>query len=580
MDTPGPERDLAPSTTGPSPQAAGSDPTRPDRLRHIIWIASLLAVVAGLAHAYSLFWTCDDAFISFRYSDNLIEGKGLRYNEVEKVEGYSNFLWTILIAVARYLTDVDAAVLGNWLGLAFAAGTSFLLVRATRVLGGPGALPVAAVGLACHYHFAVFASCGLETSMIAFLITALVCNLIEAKAMKCYLIAGMVGTMIAMTRADGPLVYGLAGLAVLLQSLRARDWRPFVGILLPGVMLWIPYFICRWLYYGDPMANVFYAKSVSHAYPSQGWVYVKLFFQCYWILIPALLGVIYLLLRPGPERRAGGVLTAITVPFVLFVIYIGGDFMFARYLIPITPALYLGLEILCRALGGSRLAPAAWLLAGGGTLLMAYPTGTIDKHLAPIGFGEERLFYPPEWTQTARDYGEVLERLTEGTDASMMILGGQAGIAYYSRFELVIECASGLTDHWIAHQPIKARGMVGHERSTPKAYLLRRGVNLALFAPHLLGYDHPLDATLRSMRAGTEEVTIITWSRQVMASIRAKGGDRIEFVEIEEYLDEYLRNAGDKSKQQRRSDLQYFREFYFNHNDDPERLRRFEALAR
>ncbi len=34
----------------------------------------------------------DDAFISFRYAENLVQGKGLVYNEGERVEGYTNFL--------------------------------------------------------------------------------------------------------------------------------------------------------------------------------------------------------------------------------------------------------------------------------------------------------------------------------------------------------------------------------------------------------------------------------------------------------------------------------------------------------
>ncbi|MEE2887407.1 MAG: hypothetical protein VX951_08250, partial [Planctomycetota bacterium] len=529
---------------------------------------------------YSLFWTCDDAFISFRYSDNLIEGKGLRYNAVEKVEGYSNFLWTILIALARYLTDADAAVLGNWLGLMFGCGTLLLLVRATRKLGGSGALPIAAVGLACHYHFAVFASCGLETSMAAFLTTALVCNLIEAKTPRCYVIAGLIGTMIAMTRADGPLIYGLAGLFVLFTSLRARNPRLFVGILMPGVLLWIPYFVCRWIYYGDPMANVFYAKSVSQAYPSQGWIYVRMFFECYWILIPALLGILYLALRQGPQRRAGLAIAAIVVPFVVFVTYIGGDFMFARYLIPITPALYLGLEITCRLMGGPRIQAGAWLVVGCGSLLMLYPTGKIDQHLSPLGIGEERLFYPPTRTETFRVFGKELRRLTEGTNASMAIAGGQAAIAYYSRFPLVIECASGLTDRWIARQPLKKRGKVGHERLTPTVYLFQRSINLALFRPHEIGFKHPLDATLRSMKAGKEEVTIITWSDEVMATIRARSDGVIKFLDVHSYLDRYLAEAKNKPKKELRSDLQYFRDFYFDHNKDPDRLSRFEALAK
>jgi len=40
----------------------------------------------------------DDAFISFRYAKNLASGMGLVYNPNERVEGYTNFLWTVIFA--------------------------------------------------------------------------------------------------------------------------------------------------------------------------------------------------------------------------------------------------------------------------------------------------------------------------------------------------------------------------------------------------------------------------------------------------------------------------------------------------
>jgi hypothetical protein len=40
----------------------------------------------------------EDAFISFRYASNLIQGHGLVYNVGERVEGYTNFLWTLILA--------------------------------------------------------------------------------------------------------------------------------------------------------------------------------------------------------------------------------------------------------------------------------------------------------------------------------------------------------------------------------------------------------------------------------------------------------------------------------------------------
>ena len=40
----------------------------------------------------------DDSFISFRYAKHLTEGQGLVWNPGERVEGYTNFLWVLLMA--------------------------------------------------------------------------------------------------------------------------------------------------------------------------------------------------------------------------------------------------------------------------------------------------------------------------------------------------------------------------------------------------------------------------------------------------------------------------------------------------
>ena len=45
----------------------------------------------------------DDAFISFRYAKNLANGLGLVFNPGEKVEGYTNFLWVMILGLSEYL---------------------------------------------------------------------------------------------------------------------------------------------------------------------------------------------------------------------------------------------------------------------------------------------------------------------------------------------------------------------------------------------------------------------------------------------------------------------------------------------
>jgi hypothetical protein len=63
----------------------------------------LILVIAGLTLlAWSQRFVQDDAFISFRYAYNFAHGKGLVWNDGYRVEGYTNFLWTVLMSIPLY----------------------------------------------------------------------------------------------------------------------------------------------------------------------------------------------------------------------------------------------------------------------------------------------------------------------------------------------------------------------------------------------------------------------------------------------------------------------------------------------
>src|SRR5438552_12188088 len=87
-----------------------------------------LAILVGVLHAARLAWATDDAFISFRYADNLVRGLGLVYNAGERVEGYSNFLWTLWCAAGISLGASPVVWSIVW-GIACYAATLALLAR-------------------------------------------------------------------------------------------------------------------------------------------------------------------------------------------------------------------------------------------------------------------------------------------------------------------------------------------------------------------------------------------------------------------------------------------------------------------
>src|SRR5689334_13709470 len=150
----------------------------PVRLR---WLLLGAAAVVLVVHSLAYNFVTDDAYISFVYSRNLAEHGELTFNLGQRVEGYTNFLWTLVLGVAMWLGAAP-----EWssrvLGTACALATLYLVFRiAERALGRK--TPWAAVPpllLACSSGFACWTSGGLETQLFTLLVTAALDALVAA----------------------------------------------------------------------------------------------------------------------------------------------------------------------------------------------------------------------------------------------------------------------------------------------------------------------------------------------------------------------------------------------------------------
>src|SRR5690242_18166607 len=78
---------------------------RRERERRVAaWAMLAIAALAGTALVVERASVFDDAFISFRYVRNLLDGHGLVWNVGERVEGYTNFLWVMLVAAGSFVS--------------------------------------------------------------------------------------------------------------------------------------------------------------------------------------------------------------------------------------------------------------------------------------------------------------------------------------------------------------------------------------------------------------------------------------------------------------------------------------------
>ena len=120
---------------------------RPDRLAFLLLVPIVLYLLLVLQ--FRLF-VIDDTFITFRYADNLASGRGLSFNpdEANPVEGYTNFLWVILSALA-IRTGLEPLAAVQVLSVASGVGAGVLRSRASRRLpgaGGPAGVGVSTAG--------------------------------------------------------------------------------------------------------------------------------------------------------------------------------------------------------------------------------------------------------------------------------------------------------------------------------------------------------------------------------------------------------------------------------------------------
>jgi hypothetical protein len=559
-----------------------------ERIRRAVALLLAVLVLAwGGAAAYVQRWTTDDAFISFRYARNLIEGHGLVFNAGELVEGYSNFLWTLWSAAGLALGFAAESWASFWGVVAYLGCIVLLLLNHRRLAQRARAawiLPVAAAGGALHPDWNVFATSGLETTLFTLLILAgfLIVSWNPHRAVD-LMAAGLLLGLAALTRPDGLLPAGVIGILVFGWA-RSRV-RSSLAYGLGFAVVWLPYTLWRLHYYGEFFPNTYYAKSAYLSWYAQGWHYLELYLERYWALLagPPLL-VLAATLGGGQAREATADFTricrrqvlgaaAIAAAYTWFVLRVGGDFMFARMLIPATPFYLLLLELgLLQAFQRKRLAGcvASIVLLAAVWLTPAPVSGTEWRH----GVANERLYYSRERVAELDHWAEVLGRYFDGLNVRVAFYGDEARIVYRARFPIAIESHTGLTDPLVARLELERRGRPGHEKLAPVEYLIdEREVHFTFS-----------EVPRRRLRELIPEIIVrfddrvygqvLHWEPELMAALGERGA---RFPDFTAYLDRVIAQLDGMPDERVGRIFERLERFYFRRVDDPVRESAFRT---
>ena len=196
----------------------------------------------------------DDAYISFRYADNVDHGHGLVFNAGERVEGVSNALWTLTLAAAHAL-GLPFVGTATVLGVAGAVAVALLTPLVARTVDLP---PTAAVlcgfAVALSTSLVSAATMGLEGGLFGALLLASVLALSRSSTVG--LGAAVLG--LAATRPEGLLLgTGLAVVAATTRGGRSRERAPLALAALAPVVVVEG---VRYAYFGQLLPNSVLAK--------------------------------------------------------------------------------------------------------------------------------------------------------------------------------------------------------------------------------------------------------------------------------------------------------------------------------
>jgi hypothetical protein len=298
---------------------------------------------------FSLF---DDAMISMRYARNLAGGFGLVWNpDAAPIEGYSNLLWTLWMAVLHLLRLPEPSIsLGVMItGAVLLIGNVVVVGSVARLLTGSHLPMLLAMSLTALYYPLVYWTLrGMEVGMLTFIVSSATLAALKIQqnrrsrdvAILCVLFAAA-----ELTRDDATLLVIVIALWLVAVLPRAERYRFGIPLATAIVVPLAAVAIFRESYFHALLPNTYYLKmtGVTLGVRLSRGMKALLELEISHLLAPTVAASLVFLQRRGPMREP--LLLAILVgTAALYSVYVGGDaweWMLCsnRFITPVVPLL-------------------------------------------------------------------------------------------------------------------------------------------------------------------------------------------------------------------------------------------------
>ncbi len=334
----------------------------------------------------------DDAMIGMRYAENLARGHDLVWNPGENVEGYTNFLWVLVMTLPHLVTEDRALAchLVQILGIVLALGIAWTArALALRLTGSPLVARVAMMLAGSYYPLLYWSLMGMETGLAALCVTAAATDLAGRTAHPRLLwLYPLLSAAGVLARPDLALV---AALFLAIRAAGLRGTGAFRNVLPEGALFALPvgaHLLWRHATYGEWLPNTYVLKvdGLPAALRLENGLAYSL---PYWktLGVPAL--ALLAGLVAGIPIRAAALLAPVAA-LHLYQVWVGGDpWPLWRFTAPVFPILAVVLAVsldaasrrFAPASGAARFLPPRRIALAAGTVLVfaGLHAGSLDR---------------------------------------------------------------------------------------------------------------------------------------------------------------------------------------------------------
>ncbi len=505
----------------------------PTASRRVIVIALVLALIAIIARLLPGPRTIDDAFITFRYSRNIVEGQGFVYNPGVPSLGTTTPLFTLLMAAISAMTGRQDfqwyAIIVSALADAMTAILLYLLAR--KLTGNDGLAAAPGLLWAISPASVTFAVGGMETSVnILWIVSATATYVLLPLPVygeraggwgnRRQILIGVFAGLGFLTRIDAALWIAPLFLFQLIDVFRAGKGRFFLQRIpyqtwIAFVIVLLPWFAFSTVYFGSPFPRSLSAKTVAYVMPP-GTALVTLiqnyatpfyedstvkgmglFVLMIVYLILSLIGILF------TARRIPRLLPFLIYPWIYITVFaVANPLIFRWYTAPPLPALCLSIFMgvwavisgICSKADAGEARPGR-LLPVVGIIALAWVFTSVHGWVLHPDHGLDRPAPEMAWHKIELYYQDIATQLRDqyGVTPQTLVASGDIGVIGYFSRATILDTVGLVTPAVSKYYPI------------PKE-LIAEGQNYAI-PPQLILDDQPqyLVAMESMVRLGLEQ---------------------------------------------------------------------------